>query len=330
MELDNYILIINEKNKVNSHKEDICLYGIGKIIQLIYDDLKRQKGGKMIKLMNQLGIKYQTLYSWKTDHNPIAISKLNKLFLLWKRECNKTQKEGDIIWKRIYLENKGYSQSGQKRIFLPRELNERVGYLIGFFQGDGHLKKEKGPFQENSIYFYESDIEMINKLNKIIEEEFGIRGKIYLGKNLRGHKWHILRLCSKPIYFFFKNILGLQSGKKIRNVRVPEIIKKSGSSVQLSFIRGFFDAEGTIGENTKGPWLEIGQASKNNPCEILTWTKDKLNENEIILSEPRRTKNQEFFRIRTSKRETIKRFFNIISSNHPQKKEKFIEITKNA
>ena len=96
MKLDNYILVINEKNKVNNFKEDICLYGIGKIIQLIYDDIKRQKSREIIKLIESLGIKYQTLYSWKTDYNPIAISKLNKLLLLWKKECGKTQEEKEM------------------------------------------------------------------------------------------------------------------------------------------------------------------------------------------------------------------------------------------
>ena len=76
----------------------------------------------------------------------------------------------------------------------------------------------------------------------------------------------------------------------------------------------------------KNPWLEMGQASKEKPCEILLWIKEKLNEKDIILSEPKRTKNQEFFRIRTGKRETIKRFFNIISSEHPEKIIKFEKV----
>ncbi|MEK6913221.1 MAG: LAGLIDADG family homing endonuclease [Nanoarchaeota archaeon] len=327
MKLDNYLLVINEKNEVNNYKEDICVYGIGKIIQLIYEDLKNQKSREIIKLLESLGIKYQTLYSWKTEQNPIALSKLNTLLLLWKKECKKTKEESDRIWERVYFENKGYSQNSQRKILLPRELNEKMGYLIGFFQGDGHLKKERRFLQENSLYFYEGNLEMITELNKLIEEIFATKGNVYEGKNKRGH-WYVLRICSKPIYFFFREILGLQSGRKTRNVGVPKIIKKSELSVQFAFIRGFFDAEGTIGENNKGPWLEMGQASKDFPCEILIWIQKKLKENGINLSIPKRTKNQEFFRIRTAKRESIKRFFEIISSNHPNKIKKFNNIIK--
>jgi hypothetical protein len=327
MKLGNYLLVMNEKNKVNNYKEDICIYGLGKIIQLMYEDLKNQKKREIIKLLESLGIKYQTLYSWKTEYNPIALSKLNILLLLWKKECKKTQEESDRIWDRIYFENKGYSQNSQRRILLPRELNEKMGYLIGFFQGDGHLKKGGEFFQENSLYFYEGNLEMITKLNKFIEELFAIKGNVYEGKNKRGH-WYVLRICSKPIYFFFKEILGLQSGRKTRNVEVPKIIKKSELLIQFSFIKGFFDAEGTIGENKKGPWLDIGQASKEVPCEILVWIQKKLGENGINLSIPKRNRNQEFFRIRTAKRESIKGFFEVISSNHPVKIKKFNNIIK--
>ena len=328
MKLNNYLQTINEKNKIKSYKEDICLSGVGEIIELIYQDLKKQENREVIKLLKNIDINYQTLYSWKTNYNPIALSKLNNLLLFWKEECKKSQEEINFIWNRLYLENKGYSQNSQKRVILPTELDDELGYLIGFFQGDGHLKKDNKLIQENSIYFYEKGIEMINKINQMFEETFSIKGNVYLGKNEHG-RWYVLRICAKPIYLFFRDVLKLKAGRKTRNVEVPEIIKKSEESVQLSFIRGFFDAEGGVGETKKNPWLEIGQASKEKPCEILIWIKDKLEKRGIILSEPKRTKNQEYFRIRTAKRESIKRFFEIISTYHPEKVIKFKKIIKN-
>jgi len=330
MKLNNYILTLNEKNKLKSYKEDICLWGIGEIIDSIYAEIKKQRDRDTIKLMDSLGIKYQTIYSWKTNYNPIAISKLNILLNSWKRECNKTQKDLDKILEEIYLKNKGYSQNGQRKIKLPREINNNIAYITGFFQGDGHLKKKKiGKFQEYSIYFYERRKGELVRINKIIEKEFGIKGRIYLGKNKKGHKWYILRISSKPIYLFFKKILGLKEGKKVRNIDAPKLINQCELSIQLSFVRGFFDAEGTIGENKKNPWLEIGQASDEKPCKILKWVRNKLDKVNINLSEPKRSLNHEFWKIRTSKRETIKRFFEIISSEHYQKRRKFEGIIKN-
>jgi len=56
------------------------------------------------------------------------------------------------------------------------------------------------------------------------------------------------------------------------------------------------------------------------------WTRDKLNENKIFFKEPKKNSNQEFFRLRTAKRENIKRFFEVVSSEHPEKIIKFKKI----
>jgi len=170
----------------------------------------------------------------------------------------------------------------------------------------------------------------LKKINEILYKQFNVRGNIYF-QTKKEKKWCTLRICSKPVYLFFEDILNLSSGKKVREVKVPELIKNSEVPLQIAFIRGFFDAEGGVGETKKNPWLEIGQASRDKPCEILTWIKSKLQERGIILSEPYRGQTQEFFRLRTAKRETIKRFFNIISSNHPKKVDRFKQIVlKNA
>lgn len=328
MKLKNYLLVL--KNKENrKHKENICIYGVSSIIKLVYLDIKKRDYGEIKSMLNKLKIPYQTIYSWISGSNPIPISKTYNLINFWQKSCNLTEKEFIEKWDLIYEENKGFSQNGQRRVVLPKEINENLGYLVGFFQGDGHLKKEntKG-FQEYSIYFYEGNKKILENINIIIQKEFGISGNIYLGTNKKDYKCYTLRISSKPIYNFFKNILKLKTGKKVRNIETPEIIKKSELPIQLSFIKGFFDAEGGVGETKKNPWLDLGQASKETPCEILIWIKDKLNESGIILSEPRRTKNQEYFRIRTAKRETIKRFFNIVSSEHIEKINKFKKIIK--
>lgn len=326
MRLKNYLLKL-EKETNQKHRENICLYGISHIIKPIYIEIKDKHRKEIIKkLKDELGINYQTLYSWLTGYNPIPISKAYALLNFWKEACKKSEKELDEKLDAIYLNNKGYSQCAERKVNLPKELNEDLGYIIGFFQGDGHLKKEniKG-FQEYSIYFYDASKKILNKINDLLYKEFNVKGNIYFQKG-KWRSWFTLRLSSKPIYLFFKDILNLKRGKKVREIETPEIIKNSDSSIQLSFIKGFFDAEGGVGETKKNPWMDMGQASKDAPCEILSWIKNKLDENGIILSEARRTKNQEFFRIRTAKRETIKKFFEIVSSEHPEKIIKFEKI----
>lgn len=322
MKLNNYLAQLHEKSEKN--KENICLYGTSPIINSIYFDLKNVFRRKLIKkIFNELKVPYQTIYCWIKGKNPIPISQAYNLLKFWQKYCEKSEQEFIDKWNLIYLSIEGFSQNGQRKVKLPKELNEDLTYIMGFFQGDGHMKKDKtGNFQEYSIYFYESSKEILENFNGILYRLFNVKGNIYYQSNETG-KWYSLRICSKPIYLFFKSILGLKAGKKVRNVCVPEILKRADLSFQLSFIRGFFDAEGGVGESKKGPWLDIGQASKDSPCEILVWIRKKLEENGIILSEPKRTENQEYFRIRTAKRETIKRFFDTVSSNHIEKISKF-------
>ena len=315
MKFDNYLLELEN----NSNKEYVCLDGTSEIVREIYLDIKKEGYGKIKELLEKIKIPYQTLYSWVVGSNPIPIIKLYEILNLWRIKYNITEREFKEKWDLVYSKVTGYSQNSAKRVILPRELNHNLAYLIGYFQGDGHLKKELKK-QENSIHFYDGNLEMLEKINEIIEKEFGIKGNVYFDSCYR------IRVCSRPIYMFFKEVLGLRSGRKTRSVEVPEVIRNANLQLQLSFIKGFFDAEGTVGENYKNPWLEVGQASKDSPCEILIWIREKLNENSIYLSEPKRSQHHEFFRIRIAKRETIKRFFELVSSSHPIKKIKFEKI----
>lgn len=327
MKLKNYLLKLEEKENEN-HRENICIHGVSQIIREIYLDLKKVHKREVIRKLNEeLNINYNTLSSWLIGNNPIPVSKAFQLLIFWKESCSESKYEFNEKWDLIFVDNKGFSQMSSRIVMLPRELNENLGYLIGFFQGDGHLKKEnKYGFQEYSIYFYESSKEVLDMINNVIEEEFGIKGNIYLGTNQKGHRWHVLRITSKIIYLFMKNVLELRRGKTLRTTETPEIVKNSSLTIQLSFIKGFFDAEGAVGETIKNPYLEIGQASRDKPCEILIWVKDKLNENGIIFKDPQRNINRDFFRLRTARRENIKKFFEVVSSEHLDKKIKFERI----
>lgn len=247
MNFNNYLLKL-EKSFNLQPREHICIYGVSPIINSIYLDLKIIHKKNIVKTLDKkFHINYQTLYSWTTGHNPIPISKAHNLLNFWKTSCNKTNKKLNEKWDTIYFNNQGYSQCGERKVILPKELNISLGYLIGFFQGDGHLKKEnKKGVQEYSIYFYDKNIKVLKRINEILFKEFRIEGNYYPGSNSQGHKWYILRISSKPIYNFFGNILNLRAGKKVREVETPEIIKKANSQIQLAFIRGFFDAGGVL------------------------------------------------------------------------------------
>ena len=329
MKLDNYLNKLEDESVINK-KECICLYGCSSIIKSIYLDIKKSNKRNTVKFIKEyLEVPYPTLYSWVSGSNPIPISKVISLLNMWKNVCLKDNNDVSMKLNELYYSSTYFSQNGQRKVILPKYLDSELGYIIGFFQGDGHIKKEnKKGFQEYSIYFYEASKDMLDKINILIFNKFGIYGNIYFQSNNTG-KWYSLRVSSKPIYLFFIKILGLQRGKKVRNISVPKIIKNAKLNIQFSFIRGFFDAEGGVGKTRKSFWLDIGQASVKYPSEILIWIKEKLEENDTILTNPQKSSNQDFFRIRTSDRETIKRFYHLIGSNHSKKLIRFKEIIQN-
>lgn len=328
MKFDNYLLKL-EKEENEKTKENICITGISNITKEIYLELKNvNKRGLIKKLQKEISSPYQTIYSWIQGSNPLPISKLYTLLKLWQKELSKNPRDFNEKWNEIYQQISRYSQNGQRSVKLPKEFNENLAYLMGFFQGDGHLAKQQTErYQEYSLHFFEEHKDFLEQLNKKIKIEFNIEGNIYAEHDARG-KWYRLRLCSKPTYLFFKEILRLTSGKKVRMVGVPLLIKNSDLKFQIAFIRGFFDAEGSVGETSKNPWLEIGQASTDNPAEILVWIKEILDKNGVLLSSPQKSSKQDYFRLRTSKRETIKRFFETISSEHQNKINRFKEIIR--
>lgn len=327
MKLNNYLLNLIDNSLSVKNKEEICIYGCSTILKEIYQDIKKFKSKKIVDFIcESLGVPYMTFYCWVSGSNPIPISKSIQILKVWKNVLNKSEREVELKFDELYCAVTGFSQNGQRKAILPKELNEEISYIVGYFQGDGHLASTKvRGFRQYSLHFYDANKGVLLKIDELIRKEFSVRGNFYFNSDGKG-SWYTLRFTSKPVYLFFERILGLKSGRKTLNVDVPQIIMDADNNIKISFVRGFFDAEGAVGETKKNPWLDIGQASREGPAQILVWIRKILFEMGVNLTDPQKSSGQDFFRLRTSKRETIKRFFDIVGSNHPKKIIRFKEI----
>ena len=125
-----------------------------------------------------------------------------------------------------------------KEIDIPTQMTSGLAELIGYWVGDGCYGINK------QITFCDSDPKVLERMNDIVEGVFGITGKVKsTGRQIQ------LVICSTQLNQFFREALQLPSGAQ--NQIIPELIWKAQMKMQGAFLRGLFEADGTIGRTNK-------------------------------------------------------------------------------
>lgn len=130
----------------------------------------------------------------------------------------------------------------KKDVILPEKINEDFAYLLGYSYGDGSVEFDK--FEEPlclSLCCSWDYPEIQDKLYNICKETFNIVPSVSKGDG----ELNNLDIRSKELMLFLSTngILKQKCGKLV----FPENILNSPSSVQLSFISGYLDADGSVG-----------------------------------------------------------------------------------
>lgn len=122
-------------------------------------------------------------------------------------------------------------------------LNTQICELVGAFIGDGYLTNcKKGQYVFGISGHRYLDEDYIKYLKNIILENFpSTKPKLYYRTD---EKTIMLKVCSKEIYIFFKN-LGFNSGKKAHTVKIPKKIINNDEFIRTT-IRGIFDTDGCV------------------------------------------------------------------------------------
>jgi DNA repair protein RadA len=115
-----------------------------------------------------------------------------------------------------------------KNVMIPRELTPSISQILGYFIGDGNL-------YENSIRLRDSRREVLEEYNKFFLEIFNLSGSITKIKNK-----HCFQLAINNKYI-------AELFRYLRNKYF--IISKSEKGCVKTFLKGIFDAEGSISQN---------------------------------------------------------------------------------
>jgi len=118
---------------------------------------------------------------------------------------------------------------------IPEFLTPGFAQILGYLTGDGHA-------DNRSIIFTDKDKNNLIFYQNLIENELGLRGVV---KKIDRQRLHI---NSSLFTNYIKEVfLGIVC--KSRNRSVSKIIQKSENECIAGFLRGLFDAEGTIGHS---------------------------------------------------------------------------------
>jgi len=119
---------------------------------------------------------------------------------------------------------------------LPVEMNEDLAELIGYFIGDGCYCKGK-----IMLAIPHDSIDLKEHFDKIVQKNFGISGRYEQKKNDKSIN-HIYQ--SKMLVEWLK-FVGVQK-KNSYSASIPRIILEGDRSSAEAFLRGLFEADGTI------------------------------------------------------------------------------------
>ena len=124
-----------------------------------------------------------------------------------------------------------YNQSFMNRII---NVNRSFGYLIGFFIGDGCYNNV-----DRSLGFIQKEKGVLNKLNTVIYEIFGVAGNIS-----KSDTKFSLKLSNHYIYELFRGHFKIQD--KAQNKTLPYNILEYNEEFAKGILEGLIDADGTV------------------------------------------------------------------------------------
>ena len=186
------------------------------------------------------------------------------------------------------------------KIIWPSNIERFNEYMAGLVYGDGQLERER-------ITITDSSEEFFDQLSKYINKFWELQPKIHMRK---GYNAYYMRIYNT-----------------IKVKEIKQLIDKLVNRPTVNFIRGFFDAEGTIFYYQ--PWRRkyiVIELSSSNPVVIAniqtalydrciyayTWAKDYFDKR------PQKRKTYRIYILRIKRQSSVKRFLEKVGLRHPK------------
>lgn len=158
-----------------------------------------------------------------------------------------------------------------RKIKIPDILDAFLAEDIGIQIGDGSLPLyiDKKSVQHYVIGCYGNIIEDRIYLKNLV---IPLKRRLFnIDLRLNDHPTAgecYIKFESKAIFTFYKNVIGLQTGRK-NNIPIPKIILKAPLEIKLACVRGIADTDFSLvfkkdfKKVNRDPYIQLGCASKN-------------------------------------------------------------------
>lgn len=245
-------------------------------------------------------------YSWKKLAKTCKFS-IQVIARLKKGEGIRKKNYKKLL--KIFPDLKNYFEGLEKKhVKLPGYPTPSFCEIAGYFVGDGSLSR-------NYIAFHDSNLKCLKYYKKLVKKVFGVEGKIY--KSWKGSH-NILVVSSHRLWLFFKK-LGFGVGKK---KKIPKIFHSVNEECLCSFLKGFFDAEGTVGKRS----IHVTSSSKSLLETIrLLFLRIGIVSSLYKIKRSKGFKRAHYFSLEISGI-SLERFKKKVGFNHPIKNEKLKKI----
>lgn len=128
-----------------------------------------------------------------------------------------------------------YQQTVLSRII---NINRELGYIIGFFVGDGGYNNTS-----KHLEFTQKEKSVLDNINSMIFRVFGIAGNVRRGSGNCSDKY-VLTLANQYIYELFRGFFKIQD--KAQNKTLPYNILEFNEEFAKGCLEGLIDSDGTI------------------------------------------------------------------------------------
>lgn len=218
----------------------------------------------------------------------------------------------------------------KKIITLPKYINPKLAYFIGYLQGDGFIGSDKKTVGFADEYI--KHLEFVNKLNK---ELFGKKGSIRTKFSPQSKKGcPALEIRQYVVNSYLYAVFNIPRGYK-NKLRVPKDFYQE-KKIMKWYLRGLFDADGTLPKNpekVKQFFIDLTLKDKAFISEIKKILKNIFGIYSLKLY-PRKSKSPSSgkqcitWEIRIRRKDQIKKFLKEVGFYHYHKKDREIRLLK--
>lgn len=145
----------------------------------------------------------------------------------------------------------------RKKPDLPAVVDTRLGAVLGYLIGDGHISRVK-----RHVGLTTGDLQQAEAFERLCGSLFGVVPR----RKRDGSRWRVL-LHSETLSDFLQQALGLESGPCARRKRVPDAVLRSPEPVVRAFLRAYFDCDAHAGR--QGVILSTASETMSEQVQLL-------------------------------------------------------------